>query len=72
MWCLNFVVSLRIPLSVIILSHHKNSSTGISTNNSQLQYDMAGLVTLGESFELENSTQVGDFFKVGKSQGSTV
>ena len=42
-----------------ILSHHKKfpPSTGFSTNSSQ--YDMAGLVTLGESLELENSTQVG-------------
>ena len=58
-----------ITLSVIILSHYKiiPPSTGFSTNSSQ--YDMAGLVTLGESLEL---TQVRDSPKVGKGQGSIV
>ena len=31
-----------------------------------------GLVTLGESLELENSTQVGGSPKVGKGKGSTM
>ena len=48
-----------------ILSHPKfPPSTGIGINSSQ--YDIAGLVTLGESLELENSTQVEDSPKVVK------